>query len=129
MTREGRGAHDDPAAGEPVLFIAFSSRRGVTTMVRANAARAALENLAAGHSPERSRSESRTICVAPGTITTEGMQRNFSQDDRANWEAVAPLRGLGTAKEVSEVITFLASPSGSCISGTTVVIDSGADAC
>ena len=77
---------------------------------------------------EWSRFGIRTVCVAPGTITTEGMEQNYSHDDRANWEAAVPLRRFGTPEEVSEVIAFLASPSGSYVTGTTVVIDGGADA-
>jgi citronellol/citronellal dehydrogenase len=97
-------------------------------MVHASSARAALENLAAGLSLEWSRFGIRTICVAPGTIATEGMKQNYSEGDRTQWEAAVPLRRFGTPEEVSEVIAFLASPAGSYVTGTTIVIDGGADA-
>ena len=38
------------------------------------------------------------------------------------------MRRFGTADEVSGVIAFLASPAGGYVTGTTVVIDGGADA-
>ncbi|MCV7408652.1 short-chain dehydrogenase [Mycobacterium florentinum] len=117
-----------PQRAGTIFFLAFSPRRGIATMVHASAARAALENLAAGLALEWSRFGIRTICIAPGTIATDGMQRNYSPADRANWEAAVPLRRFGTPAEVSEVIAFLASPSGSYVTGTTVVIDGGADA-
>ena len=56
------------------------------------------------------------------------MKRNYPEDARAQWAAAVPLGRLGTADEVSAVISFLASPGGSYITGTTIVIDGGADA-
>ena len=70
----------------------------------------------------------RTICIAPGTIATEGMEHNYSAEDRAQWEAAVPLGRLGTADDVSGVIAFLASPAARYITGTTILIDGGADA-
>lgn len=97
-------------------------------MVHATSARAALENLASGLSLEWSRYGIRTICIAPGTIATEGMEHNYSAEDRAQWEAAVPLGRLGTADDVSGVIAFLASPAARYITGTTILIDGGADA-
>ena len=128
VTREVAVRAMIPRRSGSIFFIAFSPRRGIASMVHASAARAALENLAAGLSLEWSRFGIRTVCIAPGTITTEGMERNYSPDDRATWEAAVPLRRFGTPEEVSEVIAFLASPSGSYVTGTTVVVDGGADA-
>jgi citronellol/citronellal dehydrogenase len=56
-----------------VFFVGFSPRRGVPGMAHAAAARAAVENLAAGLAGEWSRYGIRAICVAPGTILTEGL--------------------------------------------------------
>lgn len=117
-----------PQRAGAIFFMAFSPRRGVASMVHASSARAALENLAAGLSLEWSRFGIRTICIAPGTIATEGMERNYSSEDRAQWESAVPMRRFGTAEEVSEVISFLASSAGSYVTGTTIVIDGGADA-
>ena len=70
-------------------------------MVHATSARAALENLAAGLSLEWSRFGIRTICIAPGTIATEGLEENYSAEDRAQWAAAVPLGRLGTPDDVS----------------------------
>jgi citronellol/citronellal dehydrogenase len=128
VTREVAVRAMIPQRSGTIFFIAFSPRRGIATMVHASAARAALENLAAGLSLEWSRFGIRTICIAPGTIATEALERNYSEDDRANWEAAVPMRRFGTPEEVSEVIAFLASPAGGYVTGTTIVIDGGADA-
>ena len=39
-----------------------------------------------------------------------------------------PLGRLGTAEDVSGVIAFLASPAARYLTGTTIVVDGGADA-
>ncbi len=56
-----------------IVFVGFSPRRGIPGFAHASAARAALENLAAGLSLEWSRYGIRSVCVAPGTIATEGL--------------------------------------------------------
>ena len=67
--------------------------------------------------------------VVPGTtIATEGMEENYPEEARAQWAAAVPLGRFGTAEEVSGVITFLASPADNYVTGTTIVIDGGADA-
>jgi citronellol/citronellal dehydrogenase len=111
-----------------IFFLAFSPRRGIASMVHASSARAALENLAAGLSLEWSRFGIRTVCIAAGTIATDALEAHYSAEDRAQWEAAVPMRRFGTADEVSGVIAFLASPAGGYVTGTTVVIDGGADA-
>jgi len=111
-----------------IFFIAFSPRRGIPGMVHATSARAALENLAAGLSLEWSRYGIRSICVAPGTIVTEGLRENYSDADRAGWAQGVPLGRLGEPGDVSALVGFLASPAGSYVTGTTVVVDGGTDA-
>jgi citronellol/citronellal dehydrogenase len=110
-----------------VVFIGFSPRRGIPGMAHASAARAALENMAASLSNEWSRYGIRTICVAPGTILTEGLEQ-YGREQIDEWERSVPAGRLGTPQEVAAVIGFLASPAASYVTGTTVVVDGGADA-
>lgn len=110
-----------------VVFVGFSPRRGIPEMVHASAARAALENLAASLSNEWSRYGIRTVCVALGTILTEGLE-GYGREQIAAWERSIPLGRLGTPEEAAAVIAFLASPKAAYVTGTTVVIDGGADA-
>jgi citronellol/citronellal dehydrogenase len=110
-----------------VVFVGFSPRRGVPGMAHAAAARAALENLAAGLAAEWSRYGIRAVCVAPGTILTEGL-RQYGGERIREWERSVPLGRLGTPDDVAEVIAFLASDGGGYLTGTTVLVDGGADA-
>jgi citronellol/citronellal dehydrogenase len=116
-----------PRRGGVVVFVGFSPRRGVPGMAHAAAARAAVENLAAGLAGEWSRYGIRTVCVAPGTILTEGL-RQYGEERIADWERSVPLGRLGTPEDVADVIAFLASKGGAYVTGTTVVVDGGTDA-
>ena len=116
-----------PRRSGVLVFIGFSPRRGVPGMAHAAAARAAVENLAAGLAGEWSRFGIRSVCVAPGTIATEGLAQ-YGAERIAEWERVVPLGRLGRPEDVAETIGFLASDGGSYVTGTTVVVDGGVDA-
>jgi citronellol/citronellal dehydrogenase len=116
-----------PRRSGVVVFVGFSPRRGVPGMAHAAAARAAVENLASGLAAEWSRYGIRAICVAPGTILTEGL-RQYGEDRIADWERGIPLGRLGTPDDVAGLIAFLASDGGAYVTGTTVVVDGGIDA-
>jgi NAD(P)-dependent dehydrogenase (short-subunit alcohol dehydrogenase family) len=116
-----------PNRGGVVVFVGFSPRRGIPEMAHAAAARAALENLAASLSNEWSRYGIRAVCVAVGTILTEGLE-GYGAERIAAWERAVPLGRLGTPEDVAAVIAFLVSPAASFVTGTTVVVDGGADA-
>ncbi|MFE3326508.1 SDR family NAD(P)-dependent oxidoreductase [Streptomyces sp. NPDC059176] len=128
VTREVARRAMIPQCSGVVVFVGFSPRRGIPGFAHAASARAAVENLASGLSQEWSRYGIRTICVAPGTIATEGLAENYSEAERRSWGPSVPLGRFGRPEDVSEVIAFLASRAGSYITGTTVVVDGGADA-
>lgn len=128
VTREVAVRSMIPRQAGSIFFMAFSPRRGIPGMVHATSARAALENLASSLSLEWSQYGIRTVCIAPGTIDTEGLQENYTEGQRAGWAQAVPLGRLGKPEDVSGLITFLASPVASYITGTTVVVDGGADA-
>ncbi|HSJ50099.1 MAG TPA: SDR family oxidoreductase [Actinomycetota bacterium] len=110
-----------------VVFIGFSPRRGVPLMIHASAARAALENLASGIALEWSRYGIRAVCVACGAIDTEGL-RGYGEAWVEEAARTVPLGRLGRPEEVAATIAFLASPAAGYVTGTTVVVDGGADA-
>ena len=110
-----------------IVFIGFSPRRGIPGMVHASSARAAVENLSSALAAEWGPYGIRSVCVAPGSIATSGLDQ-YGPERAAEWAAEVPLGRLGTADEVGEVIAFLSTAAGAYISGSTVVIDGGLDA-
>jgi len=110
-----------------VVFVGFSPRRGIPGMAHAASARSAVETLASGLALEWSRYGIRTLCVALGTILTEGLE-GYGAEQVAAWERSIPLGRLGTPEEAAQAIAFLASPGASYVTGTTVIVDGAADA-
>ena len=111
-----------------VIFVGFSPRRGIPTMAHSSTARAALENMASSLAIEWSKFGIRAICVACGLVRTEGAMQYGGEELFAEFETMVPARRAGSAEEVAATIAFLTSPGGAYITGTTVVIDGGADA-
>jgi citronellol/citronellal dehydrogenase len=110
-----------------IVFVGFSPLRGVPGFVHAAAGRAAVANLASALALEWSRYGIRSVCIAPGTIRTEGLD-GYGAEAIAAWERTVPLGRLGRPEEVASVIAFLASAGGAYVTGTTLVVDGGADA-
>jgi len=116
-----------PGGGGLVVFVGFSPLRGIPGFAHACAGRAAVGNLASGLALEWSRHRIRTVCVAAGTILTEGLE-GYGQEAIEGWTRSVPLGRLGRPEEVAGVIAFLASDGGAYVTGTTIVVDGGADA-
>ena len=110
-----------------IVFIGFSPRRGIPGMVHASAARAAVENLSSALAAEWGKYGIRSVCVAPGSIATSGLDQ-YGPERVAEWTVEVPLQRLGTAVEVGQLIAFLSTAGGAYISGSTIVIDGGLDA-
>ena len=116
-----------PGGGGLIVFVGFSPLRGIPGFAHAAAGRAAVANLASGLALEWSRHRIRSVCVAPGTILTEGLE-GYAPDAIERWTRAVPLGRLGRPEEVASVIAFLASAGGGYVTGTTIAIDGGADA-
>jgi NAD(P)-dependent dehydrogenase (short-subunit alcohol dehydrogenase family) len=113
--------------GGLIVFVGFSPLRGVPGFAHAAAGRAAVANLAAGLALEWSRHGIRSVCVAPGAILTEGLA-GYGNEAVDGWTRSVPLGRLGRPEEVASLIAFLASAGGGYVTGTTIVVDGGADA-
>jgi NAD(P)-dependent dehydrogenase (short-subunit alcohol dehydrogenase family) len=111
-----------------VAFLGFSPRRGIPMMIHSSMARSALETFAAGIAQEWSKFGIRAVCIAAGLIQTEGVLQYGGQDVVDEFAIHVPLGRAGRPEEVAATIAFLASPGGAYITGTTVVVDGGADA-
>jgi NAD(P)-dependent dehydrogenase (short-subunit alcohol dehydrogenase family) len=113
--------------GGLIVFIGFSPLRGIPGFAHASAARAAVANLASGLALEWSRHGIRSVCVAAGTIATPALSQ-YGEDAVQRWRRAVPLGRLGSPEEIASVIAFLATAGGAYITGTTLVVDGGADA-
>jgi citronellol/citronellal dehydrogenase len=117
-----------PQRGGFVAFVGFSPRRGVPSMVHSSMARSALESLAAGIALEWSRFGIRAVWVACGLIDTEGLRQYGGREVVDALATQVPMHRAGLPEEVAATIAFLASRGGGYVTGTTVLIDGGADA-
>jgi NAD(P)-dependent dehydrogenase (short-subunit alcohol dehydrogenase family) len=82
-------------------------------------------SLAVDHGPDGVR----VNCVCPGLIDT-AMADWIRHDEEAltRWAGTIPARRIGTAGEVADVISFLASASGSYLHGSVLMVDGGGTA-
>lgn len=117
-----------PRRGGSIFFLGFSPRRGIPMMAHSSMARSALETMAASLSNEWSRYGIRAVCIAAGLIETEGLQQYGGDEVVAAYAAQVPMRRAGVPEEVAAVIAFLASAGGGYVTGSTVLVDGGADA-
>jgi 3-oxoacyl-[acyl-carrier protein] reductase len=63
--------------------------------------------------------------VAPGRIDTERIREVYPDGPSDEDLAAIPLRRLGLAREVGDVVCFLASDRGGYVSGSTIGVDGG----
>jgi dihydroanticapsin dehydrogenase len=75
----------------------------------------------------------RANAVCPGVIDTPLTDQFLELADdpdalRAEYEEVAPLRRMGTAREVGNCVLFLASDEASFVTGSALVVDGGTTA-
>ena len=63
--------------------------------------------------------------IAPGLIDTEKVRMAVTPEQREATAAQTPLKRLGLASEVADVIAFLASPKSGFVTGQTVNVNGG----
>ena len=99
--------------------------RGFPGMVHTGAARAGVDNMTKTLAVEWAVHGIRVNAVAPGVIVTTGTKQ-YPPELLDNAEKSNPLKRLGTAEEVSHLITYLASRYADFVAGQTFYIDGGA---
>jgi 3-oxoacyl-[acyl-carrier protein] reductase len=114
--------------GGTIVIISSIYGREAGGRMTYNAVKAAEISLTKSLAQQLARDEIRVVGVAPGSILFEGGSWWKRQQDDPKFIAdfVArelPFGRFGTPEEVGTVVTFLASPRASWVSGTTVVVD------
>jgi citronellol/citronellal dehydrogenase len=108
-----------------IVSIIAQIARGFPGMAHTGAARAGVENLMKTLAVEWSQFGIRANSVAPGIIRTSGTEQ-YPPELLENGKKGNPLKRLGTAEEVSHLVTYLASRYADFITGQTFYIDGGA---
>jgi len=112
--------------GSIVNFSSQAGRDGGGPGASAYAtSKGAIMTFTRGMARELGPSNIRVNCVCPGMISTT-FHDTFTKDQvRANVAAATPLRREGQAKEVADLVTYLASPASSFMTGASVDINGG----
>ena len=63
--------------------------------------------------------------VAPGRIATERLKEVYPDGPSKADLATIPARRLGSAREVGDVVCFLASERAAYVTGATIAVDGG----
>ena len=120
--------HMQTRGGGAIVIIASIFGREAGGRMTYNAVKSAEISLAKSLAQQLAPSNIRVNSVSPGSILFEGgswwkRQQADPEGIAAFVKAELPLGRFGTPEEVGNVVTFLASPRASWISGTSVVVD------
>ena len=120
--------HMTARGGGSIIIIASIFGREAGGRMAYNAVKAAEISLGKSLAQQLAPSNIRVNSVSPGSILFEGGSWWKRQQENPAWIAEfvqreLPFGRFGRPEEVADVVTFLASPRASWISGTSVVVD------
>ena len=108
-----------------VVNVIANVARGFPGMVHTGAARAGVANMTMSLAVEWARHNVQVNAVAPGIIRTGGIDQYPPALVEMSVKRT-PMKRLGTAEEVAEMIAYLASDGSHFVTGQTFYIDGGA---
>lgn len=123
MQAAARRWRDTGTTGNVVNIVAVVWR-GMPGVAHTCAARAGVIYLSKTLAVEWAPLRIRVNCVAPGVITTEGMNV-YPDEARAEFDRSNPMKRFGDVLDVSDACCYLAGPSGKFITGEVITVDGG----
>ena len=104
----------------------MTTLRGFPGMTHSVSARAGVEAMTKTLAVEWAKHNIQINCVQPGIIASSGM-KNYPNGLQlaVSMQREIPAKRLGSCEEVSQLLTFLASPGGSYVTGQIWAIDGG----
>jgi len=125
MIREMANAFFIPQNQGVIVNITAEVYRGFPGMAHTGAARAGVENLTKTLAMEWSDFNIRINCVAPGIVESSGLDTYPQQIQDMFEEAkkAIPLKRFAKVEDVSNAVTFLASPMAAYVTGISLFVD------
>jgi NAD(P)-dependent dehydrogenase (short-subunit alcohol dehydrogenase family) len=107
-----------------VVNVIANVRNGFPTMSHTGAARAGVDNLTKSLAVEWARHHVRVNAVAPGIIESSGTtdKARYGEGMLERAAAVIPMRRVGTLREVTDCVLFLAGDGASFVTGQCVCV-------
>lgn len=125
MTQAVGTKHMIPARRGRIVNVIANIARGFPGMVHTGAARAGVENMTRTLAIEWAQHNIQVNAVAPGIIRTTGTDQ-YPPELVEMSRKKTPMKRLGTAGEVAELIVYLASDAAFFVTGECWYIDGGA---
>jgi NAD(P)-dependent dehydrogenase (short-subunit alcohol dehydrogenase family) len=111
--------------GRIVNITAISGIWGRPTRTNYGSAKAALDGLTANLAAEMGPHGILANCVAPGFIDTDILKKNYSDAQRKGMADSVPVKRLGTAEDIANMVVFLAGPENGYTTAQNIVVDGG----
>lgn len=122
--KEAVGLMSRQKSGVIINIASIVGLRGNPGQINYAASKAGLIGMTKTLAKEMASRNIRVNVVAPGFIETE-MTGKLSEDSRERLRLEIPLKSLGQAEDVSNLVSFLASPRASYITGQVISVDGG----
>ena len=115
--------------GSVIVVSSIAGLRGTPTLAVYGLSKAADMQLVRNIAVEWGRHGVRANCIAPGLVRTDFARALWEHPENLKRRTRdTPLRRIGEPDEIAGAVVFLAGPSGSFMTGQTMVIDGGVTA-